>query len=114
MLVDALVKANNYLNISSYISDPAEYWKVLCLLCYIFLGIYLLYMQHVYYSSLVCTLQLDDTILKTIETAPDTELKESRDLVLRIRRRELYQVTSKLVCLMMDSTSAVVWCIDHS
>ncbi|KAH7682727.1 HD-domain/PDEase-like protein [Dioscorea alata] len=61
MLVDALVKANDFLGISSCISDPAEFWK------------------------------LDDTILKTIETAPDSELKESRDIVLRIRRRDLYQ-----------------------
>eukprot|EP00262_Sarcandra_glabra_P006375 TRINITY_DN1861_c0_g1_i1.p1 TRINITY_DN1861_c0_g1~~TRINITY_DN1861_c0_g1_i1.p1 ORF type:complete len:460 (-),score=48.66 TRINITY_DN1861_c0_g1_i1:361-1629(-) len=61
MFVDALLKANNYLSISSHINNPAEYWK------------------------------LDDTILKTIETAPDEELKESRDLILRIRRRDIYQ-----------------------
>ncbi|KAI4339545.1 hypothetical protein MLD38_024477 [Melastoma candidum] len=61
MLVDAMVKANDYLQISSYILDPREYWK------------------------------LDDTIMKTIETAPDQELKEARDLILRIRRRNLYQ-----------------------
>lgn len=28
MLTDALVKANNYLEISSCIQDPSEYWKV--------------------------------------------------------------------------------------
>ncbi|KAL6518844.1 hypothetical protein OROHE_017597 [Orobanche hederae] len=61
MLVDALVSANNYLQIASHIQDPSQYWK------------------------------LDDTIIKTIETAPDQELKESRDLILRIRRRDLYQ-----------------------
>ncbi|XVF14113.1 hypothetical protein REPUB_Repub09cG0029400 [Reevesia pubescens] len=61
MVVDALLKANSYLEISSAIEDPSEYWK------------------------------LDDTIIKTIETAPDEELKESRDLILRIRRRNLYQ-----------------------
>ncbi|XP_022739801.1 deoxynucleoside triphosphate triphosphohydrolase SAMHD1 homolog isoform X2 [Durio zibethinus] len=61
MLVDALLKANSYLEISSAIQDPSEYWK------------------------------LDDTIIKTIETAPDEELKESRDLILRIHRRNLYQ-----------------------
>lgn len=27
-MVDALVKANDYLQISSHIEDPAEYWKV--------------------------------------------------------------------------------------
>ncbi|XP_058088963.1 uncharacterized protein LOC131235689 [Magnolia sinica] len=61
MFVDALLKANSFLEISSHIHDPAEYWK------------------------------LDDTILKTIETAPNEELRESRDLILRIRRRDLYQ-----------------------
>lgn len=61
MLVDALVKANDHLAISSYISDPAEYWK------------------------------LDDTIIKNIETSADVELQESRDIISRIRRRNLYQ-----------------------
>ncbi|XWS30350.1 hypothetical protein CRYUN_Cryun24cG0109700 [Craigia yunnanensis] len=61
MVVDALLKANSYLEISSSIQDPSEYWK------------------------------LDDTIIKTIETAPDEELQESRDLILCIRRRNLYQ-----------------------
>ncbi|XP_057769365.1 uncharacterized protein LOC130989400 isoform X2 [Salvia miltiorrhiza] len=61
MVVDALVSANSYLQIASHIQDPSQYWK------------------------------LDDTIIKTIETAPDQELKESRDLILRIRRRDLYQ-----------------------
>ncbi|XVF58090.1 hypothetical protein PTKIN_Ptkin07bG0034200 [Pterospermum kingtungense] len=61
MVVDALSKANSYLELSSSIQDPSEYWK------------------------------LDDTIIKTIEIAPDEELQESRDLILRIRRRNLYQ-----------------------
>ncbi|XP_057447469.1 uncharacterized protein LOC130739233 isoform X2 [Lotus japonicus] len=61
MVVDALVQANDYLEISSHIHNPSEYWK------------------------------LDDTIVKTIETAPCPELKEARDLILRIRRRDLYQ-----------------------
>lgn len=61
MVVDALVKANDYLQISSQIHEPSEYWK------------------------------LDDTIIKAIETAPDQELKEAKDLILRIRRRDLYQ-----------------------
>ncbi|KAK2419696.1 deoxynucleoside triphosphate triphosphohydrolase SAMHD1 protein [Trifolium repens] len=61
MVVDALVQANDYLQISSSIQDPAEYWK------------------------------LDDSIIKTIETSPCPELKEARELILRIRRRNLYQ-----------------------
>ena len=28
MFVDAMVKANDVLKISSYIDEPAEYWKV--------------------------------------------------------------------------------------
>ncbi|KAG4395674.1 hypothetical protein AAZX31_19G009000 [Glycine max] len=61
MVVDALVHANSYLGISSNIHNPSEYWK------------------------------LDDTIIKTIETTPNQELKEARELILRIRRRKLYQ-----------------------
>ncbi|XP_065847252.1 uncharacterized protein [Euphorbia lathyris] len=61
MVVDALLKANRHLRITSAIHNPAEFWK------------------------------LDDSILKTIETSSSTELKEARDLILRIRRRDLYQ-----------------------
>ncbi|KAJ0113108.1 hypothetical protein Patl1_02729 [Pistacia atlantica] len=61
MIVDALLKANSFLEISSAVEDPCDYWK------------------------------LDDTIIKSIEIAPDQELKESKDLILRIRRRNLYQ-----------------------
>ncbi|GAB4849182.1 hypothetical protein Ancab_003992 [Ancistrocladus abbreviatus] len=61
MVADALISANSYLEISSYILEPSQYWK------------------------------LDDSIIKTIETAPDPELREARDLILRIRRRDLYQ-----------------------
>lgn len=61
MIIDALLKANDYLELSSYIHDPSQYWK------------------------------LDDSVVKTIEIASNEELKESRDLILRIRRRNLYQ-----------------------
>ncbi|XP_052172500.1 uncharacterized protein LOC127788362 [Diospyros lotus] len=61
MIADALIKANDYLQIASSIQDPAAYWK------------------------------LDDSIIKTIEISSEQELKESRDLILRIRRRDLYQ-----------------------
>lgn len=46
-------------------------------------------------------MQLDDTILKTIEIAPDQELREARDLILRVRRRDLYQVF-KLKCVFQS------------
>lgn len=61
MIVDALTKANDVLQIASSIQDPSTYWK------------------------------LDDTIIKTIETHASPELKESKDLIQRIRRRELYK-----------------------
>ncbi|CAL5421345.1 unnamed protein product [Camellia sinensis] len=61
MFVDALQKTNDYFGLASSIQDPAEYWK------------------------------LDDSIIKRIETSSDQRLKESRDLIQRIRRRDLYQ-----------------------
>lgn len=36
--------------------------------------------------------QLDDTVLKMIETAEQPELQQAREVVLRMRRRQLYQV----------------------
>jgi deoxynucleoside triphosphate triphosphohydrolase SAMHD1 len=35
---------------------------------------------------------LDDTIIKTIETAPNNELKKAKEIIQRIRRRELNKV----------------------
>lgn len=67
-------------------------------------------MTPVIYCSLFNEMQLDDTIVKTIETAPDEELKESRDLILRIRRRNLYQVQNLDVILfkyIVSSPSSV-------
>ncbi|XP_016440624.1 uncharacterized protein LOC107766366 isoform X1 [Nicotiana tabacum] len=61
MVVDALIKANDHLQIASYIDEPAQYWM------------------------------LDDAIVKTIETSTDQELEESRNLIRRIRRRDIYQ-----------------------
>ncbi|CAI9752652.1 unnamed protein product [Fraxinus pennsylvanica] len=67
MVADALVGANDNLKISSRIQDPSQYWE------------------------------LDDTIIKTIQTSPDEELKESRDLILRIFRRDLYQFCNEYI-----------------
>ncbi|XP_057947916.1 uncharacterized protein LOC131143690 [Malania oleifera] len=72
MIVDALLKANDYLQILSYIDEPAKY----------------------------C--QLDDSIIKTIETSHQQELKESRDLILRIRRRDLYQYCNEVAVPRSD------------
>ncbi|KAL9423937.1 hypothetical protein AB3S75_035932 [Citrus x aurantiifolia] len=63
MLVDALLEANEHLGISSSIQQPAEFWK------------------------------LDDTIINTILADPRPELKKARDISLRVRRRQLYQVS---------------------
>lgn len=89
MAVDALVKANGYLKISSYPFDPAEYWKVLLLLKDIYFFLY--YQMH--FTCLSFMWQLDDTILKTIEFADSKKLKESKEIIQRIRRRDLYQAT---------------------
>ncbi|MCD7464560.1 hypothetical protein HAX54_052988 [Datura stramonium] len=61
MVVDALIKANDHLQIASHIDEPAQYWK------------------------------LDDTIVKRIETSTHQDLEESRNLIRRIRRRDIYQ-----------------------
>ncbi|KAI9169782.1 hypothetical protein LWI28_017605 [Acer negundo] len=66
MVVDALLEANTSLGISSSIQQPEDYWK------------------------------LDDSIMKTILTDPQQELKEARDLILRIRRRDIYQLSNEI------------------
>ncbi|KAE8665676.1 HD domain-containing metal-dependent phosphohydrolase family protein isoform 4 [Hibiscus syriacus] len=54
-------RAELHRTVYTHSKDPSEYWK------------------------------LDDSIIKTIETDPHEELREARDLILRIRRRNLYQ-----------------------
>ncbi|KAG6557791.1 hypothetical protein Mapa_000558 [Marchantia paleacea] len=61
MLADAFLLANDYLLISEQIQSPEDFWK------------------------------LDDTILKAIETACQPELKSAQEIILRLRRRQLYQ-----------------------
>ncbi|XVF84957.1 hypothetical protein PTKIN_Ptkin17bG0081100 [Pterospermum kingtungense] len=61
MVLDALTLANGELSISASIQEPAKFWK------------------------------LDESILRQIETSDKQELKKARDLILRIRRRDLYQ-----------------------
>ncbi|KAH7570270.1 hypothetical protein JRO89_XS05G0079400 [Xanthoceras sorbifolium] len=66
MVVDALLEANNCLGISSSILQPEDFWK------------------------------LDDSIMKSILTDPRQELKGARDLILRIRRRDIYQFCNEI------------------
>ncbi|XP_030496702.2 uncharacterized protein LOC115712545 isoform X1 [Cannabis sativa] len=61
MVVDALRKADSSYQIVSRAFRPSEFWK------------------------------LDDSILKAIETSSEPELKEAKDLITRIRRRDLYK-----------------------
>lgn len=120
MLVDAFLMANDYLKLTSYIEGPSKFWKV-CVneLREVFwrnpilISIYLeklfssahlaisKWLVHIerftktwmwYHKGLWWGFQLDDTILKTIETAEQPELQEAREVVLRMRRRQLYQV----------------------
>ncbi|OMO52792.1 hypothetical protein COLO4_36968 [Corchorus olitorius] len=67
MVVDALTLANDELGISASIHEPSEFWK------------------------------LDDSILKQIETSDKQELKDARDLILRIRRRDLYRYCNEYI-----------------
>ncbi|KAK7252371.1 hypothetical protein RIF29_36265 [Crotalaria pallida] len=66
MVIDALVKANPHFHITSAIHQPSDFWK------------------------------FDDSILKRIEYSDEPELQESRDLLLRIRRRDLYQYCNEI------------------
>jgi hypothetical protein len=40
-------------------------------------------------------MQLDDTVLKTIETAEQPELQAARKIIQQMRRRQLYQVPTE-------------------
>lgn len=53
MLVDALVKANGFLGISSCISDPAEFWKVKNLYSAILLSIGFIYFMGTVFRTIL-------------------------------------------------------------
>ncbi|CAM6092315.1 unnamed protein product [Calypogeia fissa] len=61
MMADAFLLADNYVGISQHIHSPEFFWK------------------------------LDDGILKAIETSDPPELEEARQVIQRIRRRQLYK-----------------------
>ncbi|KAH9708957.1 HD domain-containing protein [Citrus sinensis] len=77
MLVDALLEANEHLGISSSIQQPAEFWK------------------------------LDDTIINAILADPRPELKKARDIILRVRRRQLYQDYCSDVKFLIDKEERI-------
>lgn len=62
----------------------------------------------------VLELQLDDTIVKSIEIAPYKELKEARELILRIRRRDLYQVLECCQYYIICSFNFFNYCNDNN
>ncbi|CAG8742438.1 10603_t:CDS:10, partial [Dentiscutata erythropus] len=68
MVIDALMKADSYYDIKNAIKEPTEYIK------------------------------LNDSILSTIEHSKCEELEESRNIVKRIRRRDLYRFVAE--CLV--------------
>ena len=61
MLVEAMLKADPYLEISQKIDDPSDY------------------------------MYLTDSIIKEIERSKAPELQESRNIIRRIRKRDLYK-----------------------
>ncbi|GES92426.1 HD phosphohydrolase domain-containing protein [Rhizophagus clarus] len=67
MIIDALIAADPVLKISDSIDNPDEYLK------------------------------MDDTILNRIEYSDDTGLKKSREIIRRIRRRELYKFVDEFL-----------------
>lgn len=67
MHVDALIAADDYLNISSAIHDPEMY------------------------------LNLTDSIIKEIERSKVPELEKSRSIIQRLRKRDLYKFVDQLV-----------------
>lgn len=103
MLVDALLAADGYLKISSLSLDPSQFWKVPSTIVLYFVLIFGIIYSYLQYFKIVhlFDLQLDDTILKTIETADKKQLKESRDIIRRIRRRDLYQVATCMLYVFL-------------
>ncbi|KAJ3323988.1 SAM domain and HD [Boothiomyces sp. JEL0866] len=67
MICDALISANPYLKISEYISNMKRYTT------------------------------LDDSILLLIEKSEAKELAEARDIIRRIRKRDLYRFADQLI-----------------
>jgi deoxynucleoside triphosphate triphosphohydrolase SAMHD1 len=108
MLVDALVEANDYLGISLHANDPEYFWKVwyqpLFFYWVLFFSLSILRVDRCKKKILHVDLlkfQLDDTIIKGIETAPNNELKKSKEIIQRIRRRELYKVLHLFFSMML-------------
>lgn len=75
MVTDALLAADKYLKISSSIRDPKRYGK------------------------------LTDCIIREIENSTCDELRESRGIIKRIRKRELYKLAHEV--LITDKTQKV-------
>lgn len=72
MITDALLSADKYLKISSSIRDPERYGK------------------------------LTDCIIRDIENSTCDELKESRAIIKRIRKRQLYKLAHEVLITSSD------------
>lgn len=54
---------------------------------------------------------MDDTIVKSIETAPNDELKKAKEIIQRIRRRELYKVAVLFSCNIVLLFCLLFYCM---
>jgi hypothetical protein len=62
----------------------------------------------------LCHFQLDDTVVKSIETAPNDELKKAKEIIQRIRRRQLYKVAVLPVVNLLCYFSCLIFQASHS
>lgn len=56
-------------------------------------------------TFLIGPLQLDDSLLREIRRSTDSSLAESRELIMRIEKRQLYQVRAGKLVFLLPSAS---------
>ena len=82
--------------------------------CYYFIMLMALLLAYPSHFLELWNFQLDDTIVKSIETAPNDELKKAKEIIQRIRRRELYKVAVLSVgILFYYFVSPFLSCFSH-
>ncbi|GAB4831501.1 hypothetical protein Ancab_005519 [Ancistrocladus abbreviatus] len=93
-LYDIVANGRNGIDIDKLMATTRVLGDEICYRAKHYLDVYKLFATLADLHRTVYThakLKLDDSIITTTETAPDPELREARDLILRIRRRDLYQ-----------------------